>query len=539
MRIFVFLIIITLVFPQNIRGLLIDRVNLEGISFVAPAEEFLAFSRRNQFFIYDYDNINQSEVPFDILDIEATDSSIYIAGYGGVFLKTPDTLKQLPVFEPVWEIIKTPRAIFFIGNKTIYRTNDNKTVAKIPLNKNIVSADFAANKLWVNIENVGLHIISNNSPIALPYADKFQKLPFLKILKVNKQVYFFGYDNNIYSLQKNDVKRLDNATSKFLNKNEILAVDTFRNNIVILTRSNKIVFLDNELNITEELSMNEKIKNIRSAGKYLIIITDKGIKFFIPSEKALQTKLPDVGKVLNFKSLGNDLFLFGTLKTLVLDENLKVKEQIKIPNTKLTDVHIYKGQKVFSGNSGLWVRSSGWKQFLPKLPILKFNVYNDTFALKLLDTWVFAINEKGKWKPLKLPKTTENYYINSQEYFKEELPLSYDFATKTGSNYFLITDNYLMKIDKELFAELPIKVSQENGDIKITDYYFPKNSRIKIIRTKEKITVINKYSGETIYSQEIKPQETEDFTSRYFTILIIAFLLIAGVVITYKIKKKS
>ncbi len=509
---------------QN-KGLWIKKISEKNISLVKQNGKFLVATRKNQVFFSDFSELQELEAPFVIFDLHLPDTVCVLAGEGGVAVLKDLSFEVLPeVNVPIWQILAKDSSLWFIGEnlifKAIVRNNSVKILYKIPLRRRILGAAVVENDLWVNLEGVGLHILQGKAPVALPYAAKFQALPFANILKIGKQKILFGYNHKIYQLQKNEVRAFTGKIAKKLTEERTVQAERFGNKIAVLTAKNSLLLLDSSLQLLIKFRPEISVKHFFPFEEHILLATSEGVFLWKPGVNVVNVKLSET-KILNMKFVKGNLFVFTKKNILVFNSRLEFLKKVEKKGRIFTDVNEFQGKLIFSSNEGLWkFERSKFTVFLPKIPVLNFRIYGDTFALRLLDTWIFAKKVQGKWTEIQ-PQNPA-YYLREGK--QNPYPFLFDFLTKNGDTLFYLYKNRLFAVQGKLnYKEVPLKIWSEAGKTLVRDYYF--QGRIR----REQGRIRDLYFQKDIIIQEKTEAPKELNLWKYISFLLVLLLLGWGV----------
>ncbi len=459
-------------FGQN-QGFFVPRFPVKNASVVSQNEKILVIARRNQVFVSDFVSLREYELPFLVFDVLPKKSSCIVAGEGGVGVLRGRNFRLLSgIEEAVWQIISKDSLVWFIGESSVYRAKFSgdslKLFDKISLPRRISGAAFADKVLWLNLEGIGLHILQGKAPVALPYAEKFQALPFVNLLRIGKKRLLFGYNSRIYDLGKKEVQSFSGEFAGKLAEEKILQVKKSGEYIYVLTRKNSVFLLNSFLEIVGEFHPKAKIRDIYPFEKHLLLATSEGVFLWKPDVPVYNTWI-ESENVLNLKFLQGRLYLFSREGISVFDKRLNFLEKLNRSRLIFTDGEIFQGDLIFSSNKGLWKYTKNrFEPFLPDIPVLNFMVFSDTFALRLLDKWIFVRKVKGKWQQI-TPRNPA-YYLRRFPNVGGRYPFLFDFAASKEDTFFFLRNRHLFAVNRPLvYEDFPVKKTREG---KLIDYYF-------------------------------------------------------------------
>lgn len=164
-------------------------------------------------------------------------------------------------FGEIWEIYLDNNRIIFQTFTAILEYKDG-LLRPLVWDMDIHYSFFISNKLYVDVNNVGLHKLESNQLKLIPQGDIFSNIVVVAVLPYNKnESVIITASNGMYLLRKNSISPIKTNADDFIKKYQVFDALYYKEYYFIGTVQNGLIILDKHLKPVQHLNQKNGLQN--------------------------------------------------------------------------------------------------------------------------------------------------------------------------------------------------------------------------------------------------------------------------------------
>lgn len=440
------------------------------------------------------------------------DGKIYVAGFSefGYWDAIPNgplqyhSLNHLitkPKFknEEIWKITPTSNGIFFQSFSSVYRFYKNK-VTPIDLPGNIMMLFSVRGKEYIQVFNVGLHIINKDNSLSIVAGS--QLLNDKKVISIlpffNNTLLIGTLKNGFYIYDGNSFREWNNQTNDYIKANDLnagLQLDedryvfgTIQNGIIVSNNEGKILF---QINRAKGLQNNTILALYKDRSGNIVAALDNGIDYICINSPLLFFKDFEghLGATYTAFLHGENLYLgsnHGLFSAIFQNADVpKISSVSKIGTLReqVWNLNFMQGELLCGNNNGTYSVKDGHASKISDVPggwLVKKLKIDTSFLIQgsYIGLALYHKNRADHWSFLKLIDSAQN--IPAKNFIQDSLGNIWIEHVNKGIFQTRINKDLSMKpLEK-------IKITEENAGVLSTLFVYNNKPYIR--------------SGEAIYT---------------------------------------